>query len=96
MTTSSDDSDLCAVCLERACSVAAEGSFLLPLVTKYNYVMLVSFFPYLLPLLRLSSFLGRMFGGCKLYDNKPDLDHIHCKLTTAIFLYFQDAGMSFV
>ncbi|EXC15955.1 E3 ubiquitin-protein ligase XBAT33 [Morus notabilis] len=25
MTTSSDDSDLCAVCLERACSVAAEG-----------------------------------------------------------------------
>lgn len=26
--SSSDDSDICAVCLERACSVAAEGNFI--------------------------------------------------------------------
>ena len=30
LATSTDDSDLCAVCLERACSVAAEGSFFYP------------------------------------------------------------------
>lgn len=47
MTTSPDDSDLCAVCLERACSVAAEGLVSLPLVSN-NYSMSVFFFSYVL------------------------------------------------
>lgn len=45
-TSSSDDADTCAVCLERACTVAAEGLFFLSLIFIYSVTLSIIYDEY--------------------------------------------------
>jgi hypothetical protein len=65
-----DDSDLCAVCLEKACSVAAEGEKLdeknTPLIVKKNDMFFIT-----LPSIEIYIILAHIcFLASSLIDNK--------------------------